>query len=112
VAPGGVWIVIECFLRKAAASAAVGGAVAEVDEVVAGSVGETAFDGAEEDSAVVDVEGAEVASSFLRFFLSFLSFLDDEDTASALGSSPFSSLLRFFFFSDSPASGMVSIVEK
>jgi hypothetical protein len=70
-------MVMECFARKAEASAGVVGAIVVVDL----GAGEAAFEGANEDSA--HVEGPEEVSPFLRLFFSFFSFLDLEGRASA-----------------------------
>ena len=96
---------IECLARKAAASSAEGGEDGEARSASAPlGEGETAFEGAEEDSAefeavvVVVVEVVEASSFRLRFF-SFLSALDSEVLGSAVSASTSrSSCFRFFFF--------------
>jgi hypothetical protein len=100
----GVLIVIECFVRNAVASARLG-----VEEIW--GFGEL-LEGVEEASTgVEDVRVSCAAFSiFIRFFFSFLSFLDsDVLSVSAIMDSSCSSRLRFFFFSLSSVGGIESV---
>ena len=90
---GGVFIVIECFARKAVASAAL-----SVEKTWCfGEVLEEASTGAEHARA-----SSAAFSVFLRFFFSFFSFLESDvlgvpDTSARVSSC--SSRFRFFIFS-------------
>lgn len=87
-APGGVWIVIECLVRKAVTSVADGAADGPLV-----NFGVVDFEGAE-DSAETRADASASAFPFRRFF-SFLSFLD---SGRSLTVSTTVSSLRFFVF--------------
>lgn len=97
----GVLIVIECFVRNAVASARLG-----VEEIW--DFGEL-LEGVEE-TGVEDVGVSCAAFSiFLRFFFSFLSFIDSDVLGgSVMVVSSCSLRLRFFFFSLPSVGGIES----